>query len=329
MLGQDRLGHVGILERLGFAPVVDLPHPIGVATAAHEVRVRIFAEHRIDLLQSVAHIAVNRHVSELVLVNLGGVDVDVDDLAVLGELGELAGDAVVEADAEGEEEVGIVDGVVGVHGAVHAHHVEAEVVVRGEVADAVEREADGDTGEFGELLQLCSGTRMRDAAARVDERPLARANGRDDRFQLRSPRLPRRPVARQVHRHVPVRHGRLQLQILGDVDDHRAGAARSRDVECFLHHASHIFDPLHEVVVLRDATANLDHRRLLERVGPDHGRVHLTGDGDDRRRIHLGIGETSHEVGRTGAAGRHADADLARGAGVAVGHEPAALLVPR
>src|SRR6185312_9171586 len=53
------------------------------------------------------------------------------------------------------------------------------------------------------------------------------------------------------------------------------------------------------------------------------------GDGDDRRRIHLGVGEASDEVGGAGAAGGHADADFAGGAGVAVGHEPAALLVAR
>ena len=57
---------------------------------------------------------------ELVLVDLGGVDVDVDDPAVLGKLAELAGDAVVEPDAQGQEQVGLVDRVIGVDGAVHA-----------------------------------------------------------------------------------------------------------------------------------------------------------------------------------------------------------------
>ncbi len=44
----------------------------------------------------------------LVLVDLRGVDVDVDDLAVLGELLELAGHAVVEPHAQGDQQVGLV-----------------------------------------------------------------------------------------------------------------------------------------------------------------------------------------------------------------------------
>ena len=49
---------------------------------------------------------------ELVLVDLRGVDVDVDDPPVLGELGELAGDAIIEPDSEGQQQVRLVDGVV-------------------------------------------------------------------------------------------------------------------------------------------------------------------------------------------------------------------------
>ena len=62
---------------------------------------------------------------------------------------------------------------------------------------------------------------------------------------------------------------------------------------------------------------------------PSTLRADLAGDGDDRDRVHLGVGEAGDEVGRAGAAGGDADAGLAGGAGVAVGHEPAALLVPR
>ena len=45
--------------------------------------------------------------------------------------------------------------------------------------------------------------------------------------------------------------------------------------------------------------------------------------------VHLGVGDAGDEVRRAGAAGGHADADLAGGAGVALGREAAALLVPR
>ena len=63
---------------------------------------------------------------------------------------EVAGDAVVEAHAEGEEEVGGLDGVVDPGLAVHAHHAEVEGVGGGEAAEAEEGGGDGDAVSFGE-----------------------------------------------------------------------------------------------------------------------------------------------------------------------------------
>ena len=93
-------------------------------------------------------------VGRLVLVDLRRVDVDVHDLAVLGELADLAGDAVVEADAQGQQQVGLVDGVVGVDGAVHAEHLQAEEMLAGKAAQAVQRQGHGDAGLLGERLQV-------------------------------------------------------------------------------------------------------------------------------------------------------------------------------
>ena len=58
-------------------------------------------------------------------------------------------------------------------------------------------------------------------------------------------------------------------------------------------------------------------------------RRHLAGDGDQRNAVELGVGDGGDEVRRAGAAGGHADAELAGAAGVALGGERAALLVPR
>ena len=85
-----------------------------------------------------------------VFVDLGGVDLDVDLFCVGSVVGEVAGDAVVEAHAEGEEEVGGLDGVVDPGLAVHAHHAEVERVGGGEGAEAEEGGGDGDAVGFGE-----------------------------------------------------------------------------------------------------------------------------------------------------------------------------------
>jgi hypothetical protein len=55
----------------------------------------------------------------------------------------------------------------------------------------------------------------------------------------------------------------------------------------------------------------------------------LPGDRDHGNRIHEGIGQGGDEIGRAGAAGGHAHAHLAGGAGVTGGHETAALFVAR
>ena len=101
-----------------------------------------------------ADVADDRQMGDLVLVDLRRIDVDVDDLAVLGELADLAGDAIVEADAEGQQQVGLVDGVVGVDGAVHAEHLQAQEMLAGEAAQAVQGQGHGDAGPLGERPQV-------------------------------------------------------------------------------------------------------------------------------------------------------------------------------
>ena len=162
VLRQDGVVAVGELQRLGFAPVVDLPHPVGELAAARQVGVRLLVEQRSAGRRGRALTSPwIGEVGDLVLVDLRRIDVDVDDLAVLGELADLAGDAVVEADAEGQQQVGFVDGVVGVDGAVHAEHLQAEVVLAGEAAQAVQRQGDRNAGPLGERLQVRRGAAER------------------------------------------------------------------------------------------------------------------------------------------------------------------------
>ena len=151
--GRIACSGLGELQRLGLAPGVDLPQPVGVPPAADRgPRSPPPAACALRSSSARPQVAVDRDVGELVLVDLRLVDVDVDDLAVLGELGQLAGHAVVEPHAERQQQVGVVDRVVRVHGAVHAEHVQAQVVVGGEAAQPVQGQPDRDAGPLGELL---------------------------------------------------------------------------------------------------------------------------------------------------------------------------------
>ena len=93
------------------------------------------------------------------------------DLLGVGRVaGEVAGDAVVEAHAEGEQQVGLLDGVVDPGLAVHAHHAERERVVGGEGAEAEQRAGDGDLLAFGEGDDLvASAPECDDAVAGEDD----------------------------------------------------------------------------------------------------------------------------------------------------------------
>ncbi len=84
---------------------------------------------------------------------------------------------------------------------------------------------------------------------------------------------------------------------------------------------------LDQVGVLDDRQRDAGHVGLLEGVGADQVAAHLPGDGDQRDRVQVGVGDAGDEVRRAGAAGRGADTDLAGGAGVPVGGVRGALLV--
>jgi hypothetical protein len=104
-----------VLERLLFLPLEAFFDPAG------NILRRL--DDPIQLIERVFHIAADGDVRRLVLVELGSVDVNVDDLAMLAELLHFSRHAIVEPHAQGDQEVGLVHGVVGVHRTMHAEHV--------------------------------------------------------------------------------------------------------------------------------------------------------------------------------------------------------------
>ena len=148
------------------------------------------------------------------------------------ELAELAGDAVVEAGADADDQVGLVHRVVGGAGAVHAEHPEPLVVRRGKPPRPITVQVTGKLSDEAELAQLVGGVGVDDAAAGVDHR----ARGVGERLcgdpDLLDVALGRGLVAGQVER----LGARLVLdvgarEVLGHVHQDRARAAGRGDVE--------------------------------------------------------------------------------------------------
>src|SRR6266700_2329622 len=125
----------------------------------------------------------------------GWIDVDVRDLRARRKLLHLAGDPVVEARAHGEEEVAVLDRVVGVRRAVHTEHVERELAGRVHGADAHERGHHRDAEALGEGAQLGRRVAVVDPAADVHERPLGGGEQLEEGLRVvrRDGRLPEPP----------------------------------------------------------------------------------------------------------------------------------------
>src|SRR6266516_1209183 len=118
------------------------------------------------------------------------------------------------------------------------------------------------------------------------------------------------------------------LHVARHVDEHGPAAAGARDVEGGLENLRQLVHVLNEPRVLDDRDRDPGDVAFLERVGADQEGADLTGDADERRRVHPRIGDRRDEVRRTWPRGRDSDANLAGGAGVALCHVPGALLMP-
>ena len=99
-----------------------------------------------------------------------------------------AGDAIVEAHAAGDQQVGVLNGVVDPGLAVHAHHAQVERVRGGECAQAEQREGHGNLRALGQGAHLLHGAGFDDAVAGQDHRALGVADQLGGLRRGRSPR---------------------------------------------------------------------------------------------------------------------------------------------
>ncbi len=283
----------------------------------------------VEARQGVFDVGRDGELDALVLVVLGGVDVDVDDGRAGGEFVDIAGDSVVEAGAEAEEEVGLVHGPVAEGGAVHAKPAEGERVVLGEGTDAHEGGGDGDVDLLGEGAEVGRGLGGDDAAAGVDDGAVGLGDEVEDVLQLLVAGVGElgEGLVGELDRGGEDRGEFGLLDVLRNVDDDGAGAAGAGEDEGLLEDAREVGGVEDEVAVFDDRQGHAEEVGLLERGLADELGENLAGDTDQRDGVHVGIGDAGNEVGGSGAGGGHAHADFAVGAGPGLGGEHTALLV--
>ena len=179
----------------------------------------------------------------------------------------------------------------------------------------------GEDPEFlGRLRPDDSPTDVQDRTPRLRDQP----GGFPDLLGVRSGH---RTVAGQVERGRPLERRHRLHRVLGDVDQDGSRPAGGGDVERLGDGTRDLQRIGDEEVVLGDRQRDAPDVGFLERVGADRTARDLAGDRDDRHGVHVRVGDRRDEVGRAGARGRHADADLAGREGVPLGRVSGALLV--
>ena len=324
-----------VVQRVLLLPAADgraPPAAIGEAAPAVEQG----ADRGGQTADDVLAVPDDRDVGAPVLSELGRVDVGVDDLGIGREFVELAGDSVVEAGAEGDQQIGLLERGDRRVVAVHARHAERQWVAVRERAPRHEGRDHVDVAQLGQLAQFLCRVRLEDPAACVDDGSRSGQDQLGGLADLAGMALGRRLVAGEaggdllVGRPVPVERAAGVAgvdDVLGDVDQHRPGATGRGDVERLAHDAGDVGCLGHEPVVLGDRHGDAGRIALLERVGADGGCRDLAGDAHHRDRVEVGVGQRRDYVGGSGAARDHADAGPARHVGVALGHVAGALFV--
>ena len=125
------------------------------------------ADHGDQLGQHFLDVADDGHVHLHALGDGGGIDVDMDDLALhRHEMLGVADHPVVKARTHGQQHIAVLHGVVGFDGAVHAQHAE-ELAVAGRIGtQAQQRMRDRVAQHVDQGAQLVAGIAQQHAATR-------------------------------------------------------------------------------------------------------------------------------------------------------------------
>ena len=87
------------------------------------------------------------------------------------------------------------------------------------------------------------------------------------------------------------------LGILCDIYQNGTRTATACQVERGAQCRSHIFRTLYEIVVFGDRQSDAGDVGFLKRISAEEFTADLTGDADDRRRVHHGSGNSGDHVG--------------------------------
>ena len=240
---------------------------------------------------------------------------------------------VVEAGADGDQEIAVFDGVICRRHAVHTQHMQRERMFRVAGAERHQRRRDRDAVFIGKTPHCLAGVGVDDASAGINQRPfrfgkhrvkalagLVRQAVLGDGGQP-PPVAVQRQGAFSLERPLPV------LYVLRDIDDHRARPPGTGEFEGAADRRLELLGIGDEENVFGDGAHDGGNRRFLEGVGADGGRRDLSADDDQRDRIRHAVADRRDGIGCAGPGRHHDDADPPTRPGVTGRHESGALLI--
>ena len=142
---------------------------------------------------------------------------------------------------------------------------------------------------FSKFTQLGTAPGRDYSTTYVYARALRDFDHRFDPVYIRSRRLRRQKITRQIHLRIQVHHRNLLLYILGNVDQHRTGTAGFRQVERFTQNPRNVRRIKYKITVLDHRTRHPYNVRLLKYILTYHVRRYLAGYEYHRNRIHITI----------------------------------------
>ncbi len=318
LLGDDRRGEVVVVAGAALLPLGVHPPPL----VAFDLLVPEGVQEGVQRLLGVGLDVDGLPVG---LAELGGVDVDLDDLALLRRRGVRGVGAVGELGPHGDDEVGGAEGLLRAHPPVHAQGAHVVGVGAGDDADAHQRGDDGGGDGAGKFVNFLGSARSDGPSAGHDDGALALLD------QLDRGGDPGEVLGGLLDAVVLVGERLVDLGVDlvdGEVDVDRPRPPGPGDLP-------RLVDRVREAVDVGDAEVVLGDRHhqrvgvdLLEGLRAEDLGADLAGEGDHGHRVRVGGGDPGQHVGGARPGGRQAHAGLPGSAGEAVGGVAGALLVP-
>ncbi len=285
------------------------PFFVGIHLIHPPIGGNLLVDSSVELLQNDPDIPDDSDGGGDVLVDLRRVHIDVDNVCSPGERGRFADDPVAEARADHNQQVAHRDDHVGDLRPVHSDHPRIACAGRRNRSDPHHRSAHRSIDLFDELGKLFARPSPNDSPADKTHRPLSTMN----KLKRGAERLFADPIRPGFHRldDLTLILGVLDRYILRHIDQDGARPALLGDLERQTNRLGKIVHILDDEVVLRHRHCDSGDIDFLEGILPEKGNRHVPGDRHDRHAVHIGGGDSRHQIGRPRSAGCEHHPDLA------------------